>query len=86
MSDNTELIGAHVRITEGVNKQSQRTRNRIRENGSLGFIITDFIKRHPSLQNRSAVLLRSVGMSGDGSAWFGWLPINEIEIIPWEEK
>jgi len=86
MSEQVKMIGSHVRVTLGLNQSSQRTKSRLNENGSLGFIVSDIISSHKSLGGRSAVLLRSVAMSSDGSAWFGWIPINEIEIIPWEQE
>ena len=82
--DKESLVGSRVRITLGINESSQRTKNRIRENGTAGFMVTKITNSHPSLENRSAVLLQSVSMTRDGSAWFGWLPFDEIEITPWE--
>jgi hypothetical protein len=77
-------IGKRVSVALASGKTSQRTRNRLKENGSLGFLVEKFSKRHPALKCES-VLVRSVSMSSDGSAWFGWLPCEEIEIDQWKE-
>ena len=77
-------IGKRVNVTLTPGKSSQRTRNRLKENGSLGFLVEKFSKQHPILKCES-VLVRSISMSSDGSAWFGWLPCQEIEVNTWEE-
>jgi hypothetical protein len=70
---------------------SSRTRNRLREHGADGFIIRDGPKRVMfdsgaqtwiNVQSRSEnVSLHKWGHPGKREAWFGWLPINEIEVI-----
>ena len=62
----------------------QRTKNRIREHGSRGFVISGFNPGSWLFGNTPAVLLESVtetasnGMGGKES-WKGWLPLLEID-------
>ena len=62
----------------------QRTKNRIREHGSQGFIITRFDPGSQLFGNTPAVLFNSVTISasdgqGGRECWSGWLPLLEIE-------
>tara|TARA_B100000214_G_C23959168_1_gene624416 strand:+ start:390 stop:653 length:264 start_codon:yes stop_codon:yes gene_type:complete len=85
MNPLSSLIGVRINVTLGISSHSDRTRDRINKHGSQGFIIENCVDQHKALSNRTAILLRSVAMTSDGSAWFGWLPVDEIEIIPWSE-
>ena len=76
--------GFRVRI-KALPNAAMRTKNRIRENGELGFIFrqeTNVI----ALDNRRGVLLESLISKGKrGDAWMGWLPLNEIEMEIWQD-
>ena len=74
--------GVRIRVDPGSDSASDRTRVKVQENGSDGFLIEKVSEMHPVLK-APAILVRSVAMSADGSAWFGWLPINEIDISKW---
>lgn len=62
-----------------------RTKNRIREHGSSGFLIQKFVPGSGLFDGRPAILFLSItahssnGMGGKES-WRGWLPIDEIDI------
>ena len=78
-------------IIKAVPSASSRTRNRLREHGADGFIIRDGPRRVMfdsgaqtwiNVQSRSEnVSLHKWGHPGKREAWFGWLPVNEIEVI-----
>jgi hypothetical protein len=53
---------------------SSRTKNRIRENGT-SFVVKDFKENSPLFDGRSAILLLS-----EKTQWFGWLPVDELDI------
>lgn len=53
---------------------SSRTKNRIRENGTR-FVVKDFQENSPLFGGRSAILLLS-----EKTQWFGWLPVDELNI------
>lgn len=55
-------------------KASNRTKNRIRENGPV-FNKKDTITSHPSFGHTAAVYV--VSKSTD---WFGWFPVSEVTI------
>ena len=62
----------------------QRTKNRIREHGSQGFVITRFDPGSRLFGNTPAVLFNSVSVTasdgqGGREQWSGWLPILEVE-------
>ena len=54
---------------------SQRTKNRIAENGPWFFLKFE-ARQCLALENRLSVLIFSVGDNG----WFGWLPLDEITV------
>jgi hypothetical protein len=59
---------------------TQRTRNRIREHrGSFRLV------RGPEplacLGGRPSVLLQPMGSKGPKEGWWGWLPLEEIELV-----
>ncbi len=59
----------------------QRTKNRIREHGAEGFIITGFDPGSWRFGNTPAVLLESVSKSAaGGEEWKGWLPLLEVDV------
>jgi hypothetical protein len=60
-----------------------RTKNRIREQGNLGFVVEARSEGHRLFGNRPAILLRSATGS---DPWFGWLPAKEITVIPWTSR
>lgn len=62
-----------------------RTKNRIREHGSEGFVIQKFVPNCGLFDHRPAILFNSVTeLASDGAGgkepWMGWLPIEEIEM------
>ena len=62
----------------------QRTKNRIREHGSQGFVITNFNPGSWLFGNTPAVMLESVSKTanngrGGKESWIGWLPLLEID-------
>lgn len=62
-----------------------RTKNRIREHGSEGFVIQKFVPGCGLFDGRPAILFNSVTeLSSDGvggkEPWMGWLPIDEIDM------
>mgnify|MGYP003661798886 CR=1 FL=1 len=77
--------GFRVKVT-ALDNAEQRTKNRIRENGELGFIIRQE-SNVIALQNRKGVLLESLSSPGKkrGDAWMGWLPLNEIDMEVWKD-
>jgi hypothetical protein len=81
MNDQLSL-GTRIRIGANDETSSDRTRAKVLDNGSSGFLLEKVSEMHPVLKG-PAVLVRSVAMSHDGSAWFGWLPIDEIDIVKW---
>ncbi len=79
------IPGFRVRVT-ALENAVQRTKNRIKENGELGFIIRQETNVK-ALGNRKGVLLESLSAPGKkrGDAWMGWLPLDEIEMEIWNE-
>tara|TARA_Y100001937_G_C6853374_1_gene213105 strand:- start:186 stop:452 length:267 start_codon:yes stop_codon:yes gene_type:complete len=68
-----------------------RTKNRIREHGRLGFVIKKFVPGSGLFDNQAAILFNSVSeLSSDGmggkEAWVGWLPLGEIIMSEGEEN
>lgn len=61
-----------ITITANSNA-TRRTRNRVRENGAEFQVIMGIA--HNVTTKQGSLLVRSMR-----SEWFGWLPINEIEI------
>lgn len=62
-----------------------RTKNRIREHGSKGFVIQKFVPGCGLFDGCPAILFNSVtassGAGADGKeSWVGWLPVDEIEM------
>lgn len=68
-----------------------RTKNRIHEHGSEGFIIQKFVPNSGLFNGRPAILFNSVSeLSNDGTGgkerWSGWLPIGEIIMSKGEDN
>ena len=65
-------VGEKIKLkaTEGA---SNRTKNRIREHGHSSFEVC-CKPQHVISMSTVAVLLRT-------EKWFGWIPLNEIEVI-----
>jgi len=68
-----------------------RTKNRIREHGSEGFVIQKFVPGCGLFDGRPAILFNSVTeLSSDGAggkeSWVGWFPIDEIEMSESEDN
>ncbi len=62
-----------------------RTKNRIREHGSKGFVIQKFVPGCGLFDGCPAILFNSVtAFSSDGAdgkeSWVGWLSVDEIEM------
>ncbi len=55
---------------------SRRTKNRIREHGTHGFVICGFDPASWHFGGSAAILLKPAFEEDD---WAGWVPINEIE-------
>ncbi len=55
---------------------SRRTKNRIREHGTHGFVICGFDPASWHFGGSAAILLKP---ALDEDDWAGWVPINEIE-------
>ena len=55
------------------NEATRRTKNRVRENGAEFQVIMGIA--HNVATKQGSLLVRSMR-----SQWFGWLPMNEIEI------
>lgn len=72
--DGTPSEGDRV-VLSPVGGASQRTKNRIRERGNLGFLVTKKPRHIQCAGNRgvSWVMLQS-----SDSDWQGWLPIDEV--------
>ena len=63
------------------NKATQRTRNRIREHGVLGFVVSSDEVCPSCMQGKKARIFDSVTPTASGGIrWSGWLPTEEIEI------
>ena len=63
------------------NKATQRTRNRIREHGALGFVVSSDEVSPSCMQGKKARIFDSVTPTASGGIrWSGWLPTEEIEI------
>lgn len=58
---------------------SQRTKNRIRENGPHFYVRDQCVGFLFPFAGRKIVLLESAWKVGD--AWLGWLPLDEIEMF-----
>ncbi len=68
-----------VRTSE---KAKGRTKNRLREHGADGFVVQKTSESVGCLENRPALLLKSVSKTASGNEeWHGWLPSEEIEVI-----
>lgn len=82
LSDFEVLVGSIVRIRAiGKGPTIKRTRERIQQkgssNGSFKVVkVTEGINT-PAIAGRKAVQFESV----DGK-WWGWLPVEEIEVVP----
>tara|TARA_R100000008_G_scaffold75937_1_gene55443 strand:- start:265 stop:507 length:243 start_codon:yes stop_codon:yes gene_type:complete len=64
------------------NKSTQRTRNRIREHGAQGFIVSSDESCPSCLKGKRARLFDSVSITASGGVpWSGWLALEEIEVI-----
>ena len=68
-----------------------RTKNRIREHGSEGFVVQKFVPGCGLFDGRPAILFNSVtefssNGSGGKEPWMGWLPIDEIEMTEGEDN
>ena len=73
------LVGHTVRI-RAAKSASSRTKNRIREhNGSMTGLAAVRVASidTPSIKGRDAVLFDSIDTD-----WWGWLPVEEIELVP----
>jgi len=78
--------GDHVKLTALPNA-NQRTKNRIRERGSQGFIVRSEVKPCMGLNNRMSIaFVACQPEKRRGDQWMGWLPVDEIEITPWKIK
>jgi len=64
------IITMETIMISPTNKASQRTKNRIRENGPVFSI---------DLKEETQWLLRA-GVSFNGIVWMGWLPRNEFHV------
>jgi len=63
------------------NKATQRTRNRIREHGVLGFVVSSDEVSPSCMQGKKSRIFDSVTPTASGGIrWSGWLPTEEIEI------
>ena len=63
------------------NKATQRTRNRIREHGALGFVVWGDETHPVCMQGKKARIFESVTETASGGIrWSGWLPAEEIEL------
>jgi hypothetical protein len=80
----TVKLEQHVAIT-AKESASERTHNRIQEQGKAGFIVRDHLRKHPSFSGGPGLLVESLVDEGRrGERWLGWLPLEEIEtILPW---
>jgi hypothetical protein len=78
LQDFQPLVGQTARIVASP-KASARTKNRIRENGAsdAGFNVNKVLSASPLFNGGAAVLLTSTS-----TEWFGWLPVEEIELVP----
>jgi|ETNmetMinimDraft_30_1059905.scaffolds.fasta_scaffold351966_1 hypothetical protein len=78
-------VGAHVHIKSKVSA-CLRTKNRIREHGEQGFVVTQGPRRISLDKGAQAwAHLTSVStLASDGKGgkeqWTGWLPVNEVEV------
>ena len=66
-----------------------RTKNRIREHGSEGFVIKMFVPGSGLFDGAPAILFQSVTESASDSRggrenWVGWIPIGEIDMCEGE--
>mgnify|MGYP001293556888 CR=1 FL=1 len=77
-------LGQHVAMT-AKEDASERTRSRIQEQGSAGFVVRDHLRKHPSFSGGPGLFVESLVDKGrKGERWMGWLPLEEIETIqPW---
>jgi len=75
--------GLTLHITAKPNA-SQRTKNRIRERGAMGFVVRQMPQPVKALENRLGVLLMGVD-DETPEPWIGWLPMDEIDMEPWVE-
>lgn len=75
--------GLTLHITAKSNA-SQRTKNRIRERGAMGFVVRQMPQAVKALENRLGVLLMGVD-DETPEPWIGWLPMDEIDMEPWVE-
>ena len=79
IQDFQPLVGQTVRI-RAAKSASSRTKNRIREHsGSTTGLKVDKVAAidTPSIKGRDAVLFDSIDTD-----WWGWLPVEEIELVP----
>jgi|TARA_Y100000310_G_scaffold246502_1_gene251806 hypothetical protein len=83
--EDTMLVfpGLTLRITAKPNA-SLRTKNRIRERGSRGFVVRQMPTSVIALNNREGILLMGVDDEVP-EPWIGWLPTDEINMEPWIE-
>ena len=78
--------GLHVKLTPLSNAEL-RTKNRIHERGSQGFIVKSVSQPVIGLDGRMGILFVAVDPSGKrGEQWMGWLPEYEIDISLWRDK
>lgn len=60
-------------------RATRRTRNRIREHGGA-FRLVRGPEPLECLGGRPSVLLQPLGSHSPNTGWWGWLPIEEIEV------
>jgi hypothetical protein len=65
-------VGDSIKL-KATKSASNRTKNRIREHGHSSFEVCRQ-PQHVISMSTTAVLLKT-------DRWFGWLPLNEIEVI-----
>jgi hypothetical protein len=78
--------GDHVKLTARQNA-NQRTKNRIRERGSQGFIVKSEVKPVIGLNSQMGVcFVACQPEKRRGDQWMGWLVFDQIDVSPWEIK
>ena len=73
--------GSVIRL-EAKETADDRTRERIEQNNSNGFVVRECVMSSDALDGRPGILLESLKEGGGrGQRWMGWLASDDVELL-----